>query len=228
MRQTRAEKIEQLKEYAVAGLLVVVALGVLGGWFLYFKPKLRPARAENAQHPYFMKYMEGQTKLRADFNREMMQIGWPHILNFKRVTGDLGMTTSQGVAEQAKGLVAQYSKASKVLDDEALQDLARMPGSEESRKEAQAMFVKMTAEPRKMVNRTWELEGLVVMEVEKIIRLMAKEPRGWALDENKVKFSSMQDQKEFDACLDRVAVISAEQDAVRAGAIESSLKKEGK
>ncbi len=228
MRQTREEKKEQVKQILLIGLVAVASIGVLGGWFLYIKPRLEPARAENAQHPYFMKYMTSQTKLRSDFNREMTQIGWSHILDFRRAEADPGMKGSLAVVAKAKGIIAQYTRASKVLDDDALLELAHMKGTEEAKKEAKETYVKLTAEPRRMVNRTWEMEGLVVAEVEKIIKLIAPEPRAWGIINGKIVFDLPGTQKEFDACLDRVTAIAIEQEILRTTTIESTLKQEVK
>jgi hypothetical protein len=222
MRQTRQEKIEQLKQFALIALVAIVCLGTLFGWFFYVKPMLQPVRMENKQHPYFMHYMDEQTKLRSSFNREMTQIGWTHILDFTRAKDDPGMKDGRHVVAEAKKIVDKYIRASQEVDEKTQQALTAAEKTPESKKEALETYTRLVNIPREMVKKTWYMEGQVVDEVEKIIAILSKTPRTWTIKDTNVKFDSPADQAAFDECLLRVQAISLQQDMLRVSAIQAT------
>ncbi len=228
MPQTRAEKIEQIKQFGLVALVAVVSLGMLGGWFFYIKPMLRPVQAENQQHPYFMRYMDDQTKLRASFNRDMTQIGWSHILDFTRAKSDPGMKDALQVVALAKKAVAQYTAASEDIDNKTQVALTSVQPTPEARAAALETYTALVALPREMVRKTWKMEAQVVEQVEKIVVIMSREPRTWTLVDGKLKFDFPSDQVAFDACLHRVAEISQEQQVLRTSTIENTAGAEPK
>jgi hypothetical protein len=151
--------------------------------------------------------------------------GWNGILDPMRLSKDTQLTESRSILVRAKALVAKYRAQTVALLESAPAKIDKLDATPDFKRGMLIGYTRGMDKTRTSIEHHWELEGMIVTEIEHEIDLLDRRRGSWSVKEGKLVFSSNQDLQAYRLYLANVDKLAAEQDKLQKERFESAQQK---
>lgn len=159
---------------------------------------------------FLMENMDQGIAQQNKYLSELDAIGWKALLDGKRLREDSNLEQSKAMVEQAKGIVDKYEKKTVTLMHDTMNriDTLSIP---ESWKSGLRSGINRAG---KRISKQWALERQVMLEIEKIVDLLASS-KEWRIVRDQIVFLNAEDHERFYYSIEEIQRIAQQQEQMR-------------
>lgn len=174
---------------------------------------------------FFKEMLNGVADIRNSYIAELKKIGWEGILDARRLKTDKELSRSREILRDAKDAVANYRVKMEIFFKQTRAKLQDIDMDDSAREKFIEGFDEGFAQSRKQLEESWDLELKIVEEFEKIINRLAETRGSWAIENEKLLFSSQAALDEYNAHLEAIDKMTARQTEIQKKGVEEFNRK---
>jgi hypothetical protein len=120
---------------------------------------------------------------------------------------------------QIRQIIAKYRALERTRMSEFRNAVANAPLGEPEKSDALAGLDRSLAETNPQMDREWDLEDAIVVQYDEALALLARHPGRWRVIGDQLAFTDARDLDAFNAHIENVKQMAAEQQAIRDQAV---------
>lgn len=141
--------------------------------------------------------------------------GWNGILDPARLSKDAQLTESRAIIGKAKALVDKYRAQTIALIESAPAKIDKLDATSDFKRGMLVGYNRGLENTRASIGRHWDLEAMILKEIEHEIDLLDRRRGNWSVKNGKIVFNSNQDLQAYRSYLAKVDEYAAEQDKLQ-------------
>lgn len=185
-----------------------------------------PGNNDYAQMERFMRdWMNALASFQNEYLVALSASGWNNILEPSRLSKDSKFSDSQRIIGEAKQLVIKYHKRMDEMYETLPQRVDGMDASRSFKRGFAEGVVKGMEKNRARMQRQWDLEMMIVEEVERMVVFLKNRPDAWVVQNGKLLFRTDRDMQQYRSHVAQLQKYTAEQESIRKESVESAQAK---
>lgn len=160
--------------------------------------------------------------LRQEYDTELNRVGWPAILDWKRIAKDKNFNESRAILQKAWKIVDTYEKKNAQVYLQIREDIQNSALDAGSKQSMLRGFDKSVTQGKAKAARLWALERESVTQVDNMIKLLDASRGKWHVDQDTLSFDRQADLDQFNVYVAQSQAITKKQAELQTNALQKA------